>query len=308
MTIPDSYLEYAQRHYGMDHDRYDWAILPQRKPVAWPGGARVALWVIPALEWFPLDMKGVPFKPPGAMQTAYPDLRHYTLRDYGNRVGIFRIMQALDRHGIRASVAVNAAVAARYPTLLQECTRRHWEVIGNGQDMDHLHHAGLDPLVEQKIIADTLSLLRQASGQAVRGWLSPAKSESAATLDLLAAAGVDYVCDWVNDDMPYPMRTKNGALHAMPHPVDIDDYTILVQNHHTEDDFRDQLCDQFDLLYKESETQGGRIMAISLHPWVIGQPYRIKALEDALQHIMGHQGVWSATGSEILDAWTTGQS
>ncbi|UUZ77011.1 hypothetical protein LP414_06375 [Polaromonas sp. P1(28)-13] len=150
--------------------------------------------------------------------------------------------------------------------------------------------------------------MRNASGQAVRGWLSPAKSESAATLDLLGAAGLDYVCDWVNDDMPYAMRTANGPIHAMPHPIDIDDYTILVQNHHTEDDFRDQLCDQFDVLYKESATEGGRVMAISLHPWVIGQPYRMRALEEALAHIMRHQGVWAATGSEILDAWKASQA
>ncbi|NBY28361.1 MAG: hypothetical protein EBQ71_16165, partial [Betaproteobacteria bacterium] len=130
---------------------------------------------------------------------------------------------------------------------------------------------------------------RQASGQPVRGWLSPAKSESANTLALLGEAGLDYVCDWVNDDMPYPMHTPAKTLHAMPHPIDIDDHTILVQNHHTEDDFRDQLCDQFDLLYRESATQGGRVMAISLHPWVIGQPYRIGALEQALKHIMAHR-------------------
>ncbi len=307
MTIPDTYLEYAQRRYGMDHDRYDWSMLPRRQPVVWPGGARVALWVVPALEWFPLDMKGVPFKPPGAMQTAYPDLRHYTLRDYGNRVGIFRLMKALDLHGIRASVAVNAAVAVRYPSLLQACTQRNWEVIANGLDMDHLHHGALAVADEKPLIETTLALLRRASGQAVRGWLSPAKSESAATLDLLRAAGVDYVCDWVNDDMPFAMRTDSGVLHAMPHPIDMDDITILVQNHHTEDDFRDQLCDQFDVLYRESATQGGRIMAISLHPWVIGQPYRIKALEDALAHIMRHRGVWAATSCEILDAWTSQQ-
>ena len=308
MSLPNDYLEYAQRRYGMDHDRYDWSMLPRRKPVVWPGGARVALWVVPALEWFPLDMKGLPFKPPGAMVTAYPDLRHYTLRDYGNRVGIFRIMQALDRHGIRASVAVNAAVAARYPALVQECIQRHWEIIANGQDMDHLHHAGLAREDEKKLIAGTLDVLRKASGQPVRGWLSPAKSESAATLDLLGEAGLDYVCDWVNDDMPYAMRTLSGPIHAMPHPVDMDDTTILVQNHHTEDDFRDQLCDQFDLLYRESATQGGRVMAISLHPWVIGQPYRIQALEDVLRHIMRHKGVWAATGAQILDAWTAQQS
>ncbi len=308
MTLAADQLDYPLRRYGMDHDRYDWSMLPARKPVAWPQGARVALWVVPALEWFPLDMKGVPFKPPGAMVTAYPDLRHYTLRDYGNRVGIFRIMQALDRHGIRASVAVNAAVAARYPALIRECTQRGWELIANGLDMDHLHHAGLPVDDERTLIATTLDILRTASSQPVRGWLSPAKSESAATLDLLGEAGMDYVCDWVNDDMPYAMRTASGPLYAMPHPIDMDDTTILVQNHHTEDDFRDQLCDQFDLLYRESATQGGRVMTISLHPWVIGQPYRIQALEDALAHIMRHRGVWAATGSEILDAWKSAQS
>ena len=308
MTLSAEQLAYPKRRYGMDHDRYDWSVLPRRKPVVWPAGARVALWVVPALEWFPLDMKGVPFKPPGAMVTAYPDLRHYTLRDYGNRVGIFRIMQALEAHRIRATVAVNAAVAVRYPALLAECTRRHWEVIANGLDMDHLHHAGLTPDAERQLVNDTLRTLRTASGQAVRGWLSPAKSESANTPDLVQAAGVDYLCDWVNDDMPYAMRTTGGPLFAMPHPIDMDDHTILVQNHHTEDDFRDQLCDQFDMLYRESATQGGRVMAISLHPWVIGQPYRIKALEDALAHIMQHQGVWAATGSEILDAWKSAQA
>jgi peptidoglycan/xylan/chitin deacetylase (PgdA/CDA1 family) len=306
--LPADYMDYPLRRYGMDHERYDWSMLPDRKPVAWPQKARVALWVVPALEWFPLNMAGVPFKPPGAMQTAYPDLRHYTLRDYGNRVGIFRIMKALEKHGIRPTVAVNAAVAVRYPSLIKECTQRGWEIMANGLDMDHLHHGGLAVDEEKKLIDTTLDILRRASGQAVRGWLSPAKSESAATLDLLGSAGMDYVCDWVNDDMPYAMRTASGPIHAMPHPIDIDDYTILVQNHHTEDDFRDQLCDQFDLLYKESATAGGRIMAISLHPWVIGQPYRMRALEEALAHIMRHPGVWAATGSEILDAWKASQA
>jgi len=280
----------------MDHDRYDWSMLPRREKVTWPNGARVALWVVPALEWFPLDMKGQPFKPPGALQTAYPDLRHYTLRDYGNRVGIFRIMKALDRYAIRASVAVNAAVAQRYPALVKEITSRNWEILGHGLDMDHLHYEGMPD--EKGVIEKSLSILGK-----VRGWLSPAKSESSKTLELLKEAGIDYVCDWVNDDMPYRM---NNSLYSMPHSADIDDYQILVNNHHDEDEFRDQLADQFDLLYGESATQGGRIMAISLHPWVIGQPYRIGALEGALAHIMRHPGVWPATGAEILDAWKAG--
>ena len=173
--------------------------------------------------------------------------------------------------------------------------------------MDHLHHSGLSEVEERGLVERTLATLRKASGQPVRGWLSPAKSESFATLDLLAEAGVDYVCDWVNDDMPYAMRADARPLYAMPHPIDIDDHTILVQNHHSEDDFRDALCDQFDTLYRESATHGGRVMAISLHPWVIGQPYRIGALEEALQHIMAHRGVWATTGAQILDAWTSQQ-
>jgi peptidoglycan/xylan/chitin deacetylase (PgdA/CDA1 family) len=303
MSLPPGYLSYAHRRYGMDHDRYGWSILPRRQPVRWPGGARIALWVVPALEWFPLDMKGKPFKPPGALMTSYPDLRHYTLRDYGNRVGIFRVMKALERLGIRASVAVNAAVAVRYPSLVEACVARGWEVIGNGLDMDHLHYEGLPKDEERKLVDNSLAILRRVSGQKIRGWLSPARSESFSTLDLVASAGIDYVCDWVNDDMPYAMRSESRSIHSLPLSNDIDDYTVLVQNRHSEDSYAQQVCDQFDVLYKESETQGGRILALSLHPWAIGQPYRIGALEQALTHIMGHRGVWPATGSEILDAF-----
>ena len=294
--ISDDYLKYPRRRYGMDHDRYEWSILPERKSVQWPGGARIALWVTASLQWFPLDQKGQPFKPLGSLQTAYPDLRHYTLRDYGNRVGIFRVMKALERHGIRASAPVNAAVAVRYPSLVEECVARGWEIAGHGFDMDHLHYEGMKE--ENALITKTLEILRKHAK--VRGWLSPAKSESKETLDLLAGEGIDYVCDWVNDDVPYEMRTtRGGNFFSMPHSADIDDATILIGMHHDEDEFRDQVIDQFDVLYKE----GGRVMSISLHPWVIGQPYRIGALEEALAHIMRHPGVWPATGEEILDAW-----
>jgi allantoinase len=307
MSVPPDYLKYRHRRHGMDHDRYAWSMLPQRKTVSWPGGARIALLVMPALEWFPLDMKGKPFKPPGALVAPYPDLRHYTLRDYGNRVGIFRVMAALDRFGVRASVAVNAAVAARHPTLVKACVDRRWEVVAHGRDMDHLHYEGLPQDAERTLVAESLAILRRVCGQPIRGWLSPARSESFATLDLVAAAGIDYVCDWVNDDMPYPMRTASRTVHGMPVSNDIDDVTILVQNRHAEDDFVRQVCDQFDALYEEAGAQGGRLMTLSLHPWVIGQPYRIGALEQALAHILKHKDVWSATAAEILDAFVAQQ-
>jgi peptidoglycan/xylan/chitin deacetylase (PgdA/CDA1 family) len=299
--ISDDYLKYPKRRYGMDHDRYEWSMLHTRPKVKWPNAARVALWVTAALQWFPLDQQGKPFKPLGSLQNAYPDLRHYTLRDYGNRVGIYRIMKALDKHGIKASAPVNAAVAARYPSLIKECVARGWEIVGHGLDMDHLHYEGMAD--EPTLIRKSLEVLHKHSK--VRGWLSPAKSESKATLDLLAAEGIDYVCDWVNDDMPYEMKAGDRTLFAMPHNDDIADATVLIGLHHDEDELRDQLIDHFDVLYAESATQGGRIMPIPLHSWVIGQPYRIGTLETVLAHIMGHKGVWPATGAQILDAWKT---
>jgi peptidoglycan/xylan/chitin deacetylase (PgdA/CDA1 family) len=296
LAISDDYLQYPKRRYGMDHGRYEWSVLPKRKPVEWPGKARIALWITVALEWFPLDQQGKPFKALGSLQTAYPDLRHYTLRDYGNRVGIFRVMKALEKHGIRASAAVNAAVAVRYPSLIETIRQKRWEILGHGLDMDHLHYEGMSG--EQALIEKAVSVLGKP-----RGWLSPARSESSQTPDLLAEAGVEYLCDWVNDDMPYVFRTKTRDMVAMPLSGDVDDAALLLGLHHDEDEFRFQVMDQFDLLYEEAAKHGGRIMSLTLHPWAIGQPYRIGTLERALAYFMRHPGVWPATGAEILDAW-----
>ncbi len=303
MTLPPEHLKYANRRYGMDHDRYDWSILPHRKPITWPNGARIALLVTPALEWFPLNMSNKPFAPPGAMVTAYPDLRHYTLRDYGNRVGIYRLIQAFEHRRLRITAAVNAAVVSRYPALMTELVRCDWEIICHGLDMDHLHHGGLASGAEAELIDQSLNIVATAAGHAPRGWLSPAKSESWTTPDLLRARGVEYICDWDNDDMPYRMKTASGSIFCMPYSSDIDDFAILIRNHHSEREFIDQIADQFDALYSEASRQGGRIMSISLRPWISGQPFRIGALETALDYILKHDGVWSATAAEILDAW-----
>ncbi len=307
MSLGDDYLKYAKRHYGMDHDRYQWSILQKRKPVTWPGGARIALWVVPALEFFPLDQPAKPFKAPGGMVTPYPDLRHYTLRDYGNRVGVFRVFEVLDRLGIKASVAVNSKVAERYPFLIHEIDRRGWEIIAHGIDMGRLHYGGMDQAEEAAQVKESIATLRDASGQAVTGWLSPAKSESMNTLDLVAAEGIEYVCDWINDDMPYPLKTGSGAIYAMPHSHEIDDQTIMLHYQHSEESFAQQVTDQFRVLYDEAGAQGGRIMAITIHPWMSGQPHRIAALEGALAKIMAQDGVWSATGAEILAAFKAQQ-
>jgi peptidoglycan/xylan/chitin deacetylase (PgdA/CDA1 family) len=227
MALPPEHLHYKMRRYGMDHDRYDWSMAPERKAINWPGGARLALWVVPALEFFPLNAPAKPFKAPGSMVTPYPDLRHYTLRDYGSRVGIFRVMKVLDDLGVRASVTVNAHLAERYPLLIDQVNARGWEIIANGLDMGALHHGGLAEDEERALVQRSLETLRRISGQAVTGWLSPARSESFNTLDLVAAEGIDYVCDWVNDELPYPLKTKHGAIYAMPHSQELSDQTII---------------------------------------------------------------------------------
>ncbi len=307
MSLGDDYLKYSKRRYGMDHDRYQWSILQKRKPVVWPGNAKVALWVVPALEFFPLDQPAMPFKAPGGMVTPYPDLRHYTLRDYGNRVGVFRVFEVLDRLGIKASVAVNSKVAERYPFLIHEINRRGWEIVAHGVDMGRLHYGGMDEAEEAAQIEEAIATLRDMSDQQITGWLSPARSESMNTLDLVAAAGIEYVCDWINDDMPYPIKTGSGDIHSMPHSHEIDDQTIMLHYQHSEAEFAQQVADQFRVLYEEAAEQGGRIMAVTIHPWMSGQPHRIEALEGALTRIVEHDGVWPATGAEILAAFRAQQ-
>ena len=152
MALPDGYLSYPHRQRGMDHDRYDWSILFRRPRVEWPGGARVALWIVPSLEWFPLDMPSTPFRPPGGLERPYPDYWNYTHRDYGNRVGVFRVMKVLDALGIRATAAVNAAVCERYPAVIEAGKARGWEFVAHG-----LH----DPLIPVDVGRATRDLLQQ---------------------------------------------------------------------------------------------------------------------------------------------------
>src|SRR5690606_5553343 len=185
MPLTDDYLNYPKRAHAMDHDRYAWSDMFQRAPVQWPGQARVALWVTPVLQWFPLDMSSKPFRAPGGLTMPFPDFRHYTNRDYGNRVGIFRILKVLDELQLPASVALNAVIAHRYPALLDELLRHDVEIVAHGQDMGQVHYTGMPQEEEEAVIRGAVENLRAASGQAVKGWLSPGRAQSVNTMDLL---------------------------------------------------------------------------------------------------------------------------
>lgn len=301
-------LDYPMRRHGMDHERYDWSMLTDRPAVRWPGGKKLALWINVNLQFFPLNPTGQPVKLPGNMTMPYPDLRHFSLRDYGNRVGVFRVLEALDRCGIRPTVATNARLAERAPALLETIVERGDEIIGHSWSMDTPHAGGLEKEAEAELVQRSLSRLRELSGQTVRGWLSPGKQQSENTPELIRAEGIEYHCDWVNDDMPYPFRTANGPLWAMPLSTELEDRFVLLDNLHPAASWAEQVTDAAALLLGEATEQGGRILALNLHPWVIGQPHRIKYLEQALAAITALEGVWSAPAGEILDAFTAQQA
>lgn len=302
MALGAEHLAYPQRRHGMDHDRYDWSMLGQRAPVAWPNGKKLALWVNVGLQFFPMNPAS-PVRLPGSMSMPYPDLRHFTLRDYGNRVGIYRFLEAFDAHGVKPTLAVNAGLAERYPYLFERLLARGDEIIGHGWDMDHPHAGALARQDEAELVERTLQRLCALSGQPVRGWLSPGKLETAYTPELLAANGIAYFCDWVNDDMPYSFRTGNGPLLAMPLSTELEDRFILMDNLHPAASYLEQVKDACDLLLAEARQQGGRILALSVHPWMLGQPHRIAYLEQALAYIMAQPDVWSASAGEIADAF-----
>ena len=302
MSASNPLLRYDHRHYGMDHDRYDWSMLEDRSPIQWPDGKKVALWVNVSLQQFPLAQTDKTFPVHGGMRMPYPDLRHYSLRDYGNRVGVYRVLKVLDAHGIKPTVAMNSDLAKTCPALLRRIVDREDEIIAQGVNMDALHHSGVDPALEAERVRSSVETLRDLTGQPILGWLSPGKSQSFCTPDLLAQNGVRYMCDWVNDDLPYPFRTDHGDLVALPMSTELEDTHILLQNQHSEESYVEQVTDACAFLRREAHKKGGRLLSLSLHPWLMGQPHRIGKLDALLSSITSHDDVWCATATEIIEA------
>ncbi len=277
------------RSYGP----FPYSPIIDRPRLEWPDGAHVALWIIPNIEYFSLEEK-----PGGYANMKIPDVPMWTERDYGNRVGVFRIMDVLDKYGIRGTVALNSNLCVEHPRIIEEGEKRKWEWMGhNESNTRRLNEAG--PGEEEKIIKNTFATIEKATGKRPTGWLSSGLAETWDTVDLLAANGCEYVCDWCNDDQPYEMTLDHGRkILSVPYTQQLNDKGAIERRFNSADAFRQMICDQFDVLYREG-AKSGRVMAIAIHPYLIGVPHRIGALDAALKYICKHKKVWKATGSEI---------
>jgi allantoinase len=304
MSLDSAYLEYPHRRQGMDHALYPYSNLFTRPPVAWPGGKSVAIWPVISLEWFPITPSDTPFRAPGHMQTAYPDYRHYTAREYGTRIGLFRLLDAFEAVGAKVSVACNAAIATRYPAIIKALQAGGHEIIAHSTDMNGTIASGLAEDDERALIAESLDTLERASGTRPRGWLSIARSQSFNTPRLLAEAGVDYMCDWVNDELPYAMTTEAGGIVNIPLNHELSDRQIINVQQQSVDSYAQQMRDAYDWLAAEAGTFGGRMLPLHLTPYIMGLPYRIDAFEGLVRWLSEQPGAWFATGSAILDSWS----
>ena len=280
-----------------EHARFPYSAIVDRKPLRWPNGARVAVWVIPNIEHFLFDRPSISIT--SVTTGLVPDVLNYSWRDYGVRVGVWRLMEIMQRHGVRGTAALNSDACDRYPRIIEEGNRLGWEWMGHGTNNSTLVSQQSEE-EERALIARVVSTIEKATGKHPRGWLSPALSESHRTLDLLAENNIEYVANWVNDEQPYPMRVRDGAILSMPYSIEINDIPAFIDLKQSGETFGRMIRDQFDVLYEDG-AKTGRVMAIALHPFLIGHPHRSKHFADALAHIASRQEVWLATGSEIAD-------
>ena len=277
------------RRYGP----FPYTPINRRPKLSWPDGKRLALWVIPNIEFFPLN------EPVPTGSGMAPDLMSWGPRDYGNRVGIFRIMDVMSKHGVRGTVALNSEICDECPEIIEDAVSLGWEFMGHNQSNARYLHL-MEQEQEREVVMDVFNRIEAATGTRPRGWLGSGLQESWHTLENLIEAGATYVADWINDDQPYLMDVEGKRITMLPYSAEINDLPAMLRGGRSSDEFELMIRRQFDTLYRES-AESGRVMAICLHPFVIGVPHRIWALESALDYICGHDDVWLATGSEIIN-------
>ncbi|MFN0089274.1 MAG: polysaccharide deacetylase family protein [Acidimicrobiales bacterium] len=277
--------------------RVDYLPIVERPRVEWPGGARVAFWVAPNVEHYeylpPRDGLRNPWP-----RTPHPDVQGYSQRDYGNRVGFWRMLPVLDRYGIRATASLNLAVLEHFPEIGQAMVERNWDFMSHGiYNTRYLNT--LSEAEERAFYRDCIDTLHRETGKTLKGMLGPAVSNTERTPDLMAEAGLIYHTDWLHDDQPAPIRTERGRLVSVPYSVELNDVPVYL--HHFEaDEFTDMVAAQFDVLWREGE-ESGRVLCVALHPYLTGAPHRIDELDRLLDYVMSHDGVWQTTADDIAE-------
>ena len=256
-------------------------------PVTWPNGAHVAVWVIPNIEHFHWEIGN-----------AAPDVRNHSRRDYGNRVGVWRLMEVMEKNGVRGTVALNGEVGKYYPRIMAECARLKWELMGHGLT-NSVMLSGLPKDKEAAVIAQTKEII-EGLGQKMRGWLGPGLTETWETPDLLKQEGYDYVADWVLDDQPVWLKTTTTPIVNVPYTQECNDVAMMLIQHHTASEYYDRAIDQFEQIYGDA-ADSARVMALVVHPYIMGVPHRLKYFRRIFETIRKNSDVAFMTGEQILD-------
>jgi peptidoglycan/xylan/chitin deacetylase (PgdA/CDA1 family) len=285
--------------------RYTYSPIIEREPRPLPDAARIAVLVYVNVEHFPYDSPELAdhvITP--VTQRFTPDVLNGSWRDYGLRVGLWRLIEVLEACAIPPTIMLHSDVCHEYPQIIRYGVERGWEWVGHGVSSDSVS-PDMSEAEERTMIVDVIETIERATGCRPRGWFSAKISQSPRTPDLLAAMGIEYLCDYSADDQPFPVHVGAGSLVSVPYNVQLVDVVPLHVKGVPPREYADMLIDQFDILYAEGQTRP-RIMPISLHPFVAGQAYRIKHLWRALEHIAVHPGVWLAQAGEVND-WYRGR-
>jgi peptidoglycan/xylan/chitin deacetylase (PgdA/CDA1 family) len=281
---------------------YDYEPIINRKPLALPNGEKIAVVPYINIEHFPEDIAGTALVPGTAGFT--PDPLNYGWRDYGNRIGLWRMMEMMDKYGYRGTVCLNSEIIREYPQIIEEGEKRNWAWIGHGINNAPANFlSGIEPDKEREIIQRVMDDMEQALGRKTKGWLSPFLTHTFNSPGIMAELGLEYLCDYTADDQPFKFNT-NPDLISVPYTVELNDIPAFMNIGVSGEQFGDMIIDQFDVLYEEGATNA-RVMPICLHTFFVGQPFRAKHLERAFKYIAGHKDVWLTTGDEIND-WYRG--
>ncbi|WP_299869967.1 polysaccharide deacetylase family protein [uncultured Roseobacter sp.] len=279
------------------HNRYDYSAITQRAQYDWPGGKRLAVYVGLNLEHFAFgDGLGAELAPGGP----HPDVLNYAWRDYGNRVGAWRMLEMFDVLEMPVSVLANSVMYDYAPELMAAFSTRGDEIVGHGRTNAE-RQSVLPPAEAEALIREATDVLTQAEGTVSKGWLSPWIAESPVTPDLLKKAGYSYTLNWCMDDQPVWLRTEHGPLLSIPYPQEVNDIPSIVARKDSAASFADMIIDNFDEMLEQSRGQP-LVMGIALHPYLVGQPYRLRHLRRALTHICAHRDdIWITQAGSIYD-------